>query len=307
MHKNWYINFFSENLRTFKWADIFECVWTENHATVQTKMSEYFQLVPVKNGDAAIGWWGAYGDCNMAIKRTICHFPRHLAILQKNIQKIKYIDSNLAKCKNSPLNGNQHTQKYNCCLEHAYMLKQCGLNLDDINHFCWYFNALDMISRSKSENVKEKWTNKISTIPQHKKVLFQELNANICKLMGINSDNNDIILSKVQEIMIDESVNDNTIDDLRSCRKGQNIAKPKFGQSSGTLCVMNCAGAILFLQEVPVRETPTFVIHQLFQSFTNSTNLIEYYQRLEFLGIFMCFILFFFSYCAIQVLFSNVT
>lgn len=276
---------FSENIRLHKWFDIFEVLWNDHIETVQQQICKFFQFVPIKNGYPAIGWFTSYGDCNMRIKRTICHFPRHLATLQRRITPKNSIDTNLGKCKNSPLKANQHTKQYNCCLEHSYMLQQYQVPLDDINDFCWYFNGIDILSKTKSENVKRKWNGIINRIPASKQSQFQEFNRNICNLLSTKSDENEIHVSKIETIMIDESINDTTIDDLRSCRKGENIAKSQFGTSAGTMCFMNCTGAIIFLAEVPVRETPTFVLHQLYQSFTKNKDLIQYYQRMECLGI----------------------
>ena len=276
---------FLENARSHKWSDVFECLWNIHHTMVQQQISEYFQYVPVKNGYPAVGWFSSYGDCNMHIKRQLCYFPTHLANLQKKMTHTHSIDKILGKCKNSPLKANQYTTQYNCCLEHSYMLHQCELHLNDINDFCWYYNAIDTINRTKSDSVKQKWMSKVNTIPSVKQAYFQELNNKICKLLGENSNENKAQLSHIQNIIIEESMNDTTINDLRSCRKGENIAKPKYGTSAGTMCFMNSAGAIVFLAEVPIRETPTFVIYQLYKSFTQNKSLIDYYQRLECLGI----------------------
>ena len=275
---------------------MFDIVWHHYCEEIKKKTANEFNLVPIKDGKTPNGWFCAYGDGNEKIKRERCQFPLCLGKIEKNHQNTHYIDKNTFLCSNSPVQGNQYSQKYLCCLQHTHLLMTLGVKLCSINDYITYIQCIEIIQRTKSENVKQNMHKKISTFKIETIQLFDSITTQLVETLSNGGNTSNDNMSAFQKISIDEMLNDESIDELQACRKAENISKIS-NNTGGTIVIMNATGAILSVGEVPIRETPSFVIKYIYDAFTNDQTLKEFYERIEILGIHFIFSLIWHKKC----------
>lgn len=76
-----------------------------------------------------------------------------------------------------------------------------------------------------------------------------------------------------------EQVDEEEIDNLEGCRKGENMVKHKSTRSGGLIVFMTCIGFILGLKPVLRTESPTFIFQTLCALIYNDSRINEYFSR----------------------------
>lgn len=278
--------FCSENARNELWQDIFDIVWDAYRSEIQTNTAKMFDTVPVKNGEIANGWFCTYGDGNEKIKRERCQWPLSLGKIEQKNETINCIDRNVFKCENCPIQANQYSQKYITCIHHTYLMKNHGVELKDINNYITYIQCIETLQQSKSDKIKDDMRAKLAKFKLIQIKRFDTYTQLLVSKLSNDCQNQTDHITPFKQVLLDEIINDDEIDNLGGCRKAENISKQS-NFSGGSIAVMNCTGMILTIDEISVRETPSFVIQYLYNAFTRNESMTEYYERIECLGLFL--------------------
>ena len=153
----------------------------------------------------------------------------------------------------------------------------------------------------------EKINNDINSLRQKTRATRQASQSAKSKLfIGVNQLNQQEIYEKIYNILGDDDIeldgdyynmttplqdllalefNSNSyLDDHKGCRKSKNISSATIAKTKGMNVLMNCGGMTVNLREEIVRETPTAVILDIADTFTNNQTSIEYANRIEAIG-----------------------
>lgn len=115
----------------------------------------------------------------------------------------------------------------------------------------------------------------------------QELVDKLTDIFGDNDFDDELIEQMslgARDLLALEINNNKYLDKYKGCRKSKNITGATTARTKGLNGLFNCAGIMIKVTEEIVRETPTAVILEIADAFSNNETAIEYANRIEAIG-----------------------